>query len=141
MKTIPNGRFRLLTILCGFLLVACTGSYTSYDAEGFDRLLRSDPAIQLVDVRTADEYAGGLIPGAVNIDVKAEDFLLRSDSLLDPARPVAVYCKGGVRSRKAADRLAGKGYTVYNLDKGYDSWLEYKQKQRHPRKEESAEKE
>lgn len=128
MKTTLNGCFRWGAMLCGFLLAACHCPYTSYSAAGFDGLLRSDTAIQLVDVRTAEEYAAGLIPGAVNIDVKAADFLLRSDSLLDPARPVAVYCKGGVRSRKAAGELVGKGYTVYNLDKGYDSWIEYKRK-------------
>lgn len=106
-------------------LAACGSAFKSYDAEGFDRLLRSDSAIQLLDVRTAAEYAGGAIPGAANLDVKQAGFAARADSLLDPSRPVAVYCKGGVRSRRAASQLVQKGYTVYNLDKGYDSWVDY----------------
>lgn len=111
-----------------WLSTACSCPYTSYEPEGFEHLLDSDPQIQLVDVRTEKEYAEGAIPGAVNIDVKQADFTHRADSLLDLSRPVAVYCKGGVRSRKAAKELTQKGYTVYNLDKGYDSWLEYRQK-------------
>lgn len=128
METIKNKLFRLRMILCCGMLLACSDPYASYDPAGFDQLLRSDSTIQLVDVRTPEEYAAGAIPGAANIDVKQPDFLLRLDSILDPAYPVAVYCKGGVRSRKAADALVQKGYTVYNLDKGYDSWIRYRQK-------------
>lgn len=108
-------------------LWACGCPYKSYDPAGFDQLLRSDSSIQLLDVRMPAEYAAGAIPGADNLDVKQEDFAFRADSLLDKSRPVAVYCKGGVRSRKAARQLTEKGYTVYNLDKGYDSWVKYHQ--------------
>lgn len=129
METIKNTLLRLGMILCSGLLFGCSDPYTSYDPAGFEQLLRSDSAIRLVDVRTPGEYAAGAIPGAVNIDVKQTGFLFRVDSLLDPAYPVAVYCKGGVRSRRAAAALVEKGYTVYNLDKGYDDWVRYQQKQ------------
>lgn len=108
-------------------LWACGCPYQSYDPAGFDQLLRSDSTIQLLDVRTPAEYAAGAIPGSNNLDVKQEGFAFRADSLLDKSRPVAVYCKGGVRSRQAARQLTEKGYTVYNLDKGYDSWVKYHQ--------------
>ena len=38
--------------------------------------------------------------------------------------PVAVYCKSGRRSRNAARLLSQKGFKVYNLDKGFESWKE-----------------
>ena len=98
--------------------------YTSYTPKFFEQLLIANPAIQLVDVRTEKEYDAGFIRNAQLIDVRKEDFLQRVDSLLDKSRPVAVYCKGGVRSRKAALLLVEKGFIVYNLDKGYDSWIE-----------------
>ena len=41
------------------------------------------------------------------------------------SKPVAVYCKGGVRSRIAAKQLLAKGFMVYNLQDGYDGWLRY----------------
>lgn len=106
-------------------LAACGSPFKSYDPEGFEQLLQSDSGIQLLDVRTPAEYAAGAIPDAANLDVKQADFAARADSLLDKSRPVAVYCKGGVRSRRAASQLVQKGYTVYNLDKGYDSWVDY----------------
>lgn len=88
----------------------------------FRKLLKENKAIQLVDVRTPQEYKKKHIRKAVNIDVKADGFTERADSLLDKSRPVAVYCKGGVRSRKAAAQLLEKGFKVYNLEKGYNNW-------------------
>lgn len=128
METRKNKLSFLSLLLCVGLLAACGDPYASYDPPAFEQLLRSDSTVRLIDVRTPDEYAAGALPGAMNIDVKQTDFLFRIDSLLDPSYPVAVYCKGGVRSRQAAEALVEKGYTVYNLDKGYDSWVRYKQK-------------
>ena len=78
--------------------------------------------IQLVDVRTKTEYDEEHIPGAVLIDVRGDDFDAQITKLLYPERPVAVYCRGGVRSRKASEKLLLKGFQVYNLDKGFSQW-------------------
>ncbi|MDD6210339.1 MAG: rhodanese-like domain-containing protein [Bacteroidales bacterium] len=96
--------------------------FKTCDPSEFRKLLKENKAIQLVDVRTPQEYKKKHIRKAVNIDVKADGFAERADSLLDKSRPVAVYCKGGVRSRKAAAQLLEKGFKVYNLEKGYDNW-------------------
>ena len=40
--------------------------------------------------------------------------------------PVAVYCKSGRRSRKAANILTELGFNVYNLDKGIEDWKKNK---------------
>lgn len=67
-----------------------------------------DPAAVLLDVRDADEYAEGHIPGAVNAPLRA----LRSVAdEIDPDTPVYVYCQSGGRSFKAATVLRGVGYT------------------------------
>ena len=78
--------------------------------------------IQLVDVRTKVEYDEEHIPGAVLIDVRGDDFDVQVSKLLNPEKPVAVYCRGGVRSRKASEKLLLKGFQVYNLDKGFTQW-------------------
>lgn len=83
--------------------------------------LLSDTLVVLLDVRSSAEYQDGHIKGACNIDVRQPDFDKRIQ-LLDRKRPVAVYCKSGVRSRMAARKLVQKGFKVYNLDKGYLSW-------------------
>ena len=75
---------------------------------------------QLIDVRTAEEYAAGHIPGAVNIPI---DVLPQSLAQIDKSKPVAVYCATGARSLNAKQFLAAQGYpTVVNLQRGIASW-------------------
>lgn len=94
--------------------------FTSQDEKGFAETI-SDPQVQLVDVRTPAEYAAGHISGAVNIDVNSEGFRAAADTL-DRSRKVAVYCRSGARSKKAAAALADMGFTVFELDGGILSW-------------------
>ena len=107
---------------------ACTGKeikYKNLTSAQFEQLIK-DSNIQLVDVRTVAEYTEGYIPGSLNINVKDEtNFPIAVDELLDKDKPVAVYCRGGRRSRTAADFLIKKGFKkVYNLDKGITNWIE-----------------
>ena len=97
-------------------------AYRTVTPEHWSKLLEDHPDIQLVDVRTPEEFADGIIPGARNIDAGQAGFDREAEKELDLSRPVAVYCRSGVRSRKAAVRLVRKGYTVYNLDGGYEGW-------------------
>ena len=64
----------------------------------------------IVDVRRADEYAGGHIPGAINVpnETIADT---QSEALPDKNQTIYVYCRSGNRSRLAADKLAAMGYT------------------------------
>lgn len=75
--------------------------------------------VRLIDVRTAEEYAEGHLFGAENIDVKDTLFAERIKGV---EGKVAVYCRGGRRSLKAAEQLAAGGCTVYNLDGGILAW-------------------
>lgn len=100
-------------------------NFTTYNPEKFDKCWGSYPGAQLVDVRTEQEYQQGYIADAINIDMKKDNFIQIAESKLDKSKPVAVYCKGGIRSRMAAKKLLERGFMVYNLEYGYDSWLEY----------------
>lgn len=104
-------------------IVGCGGEgrgYTALDNEAFrDRI--SVPGVQLVDVRTPEEFGEGHMAGAENIDVQAPDFDLRIMSL-DRRSPVAVYCRSGRRSKAAAERFAAAGFEVYELDGGIMNW-------------------
>lgn len=82
-----------------------------------------NPGVQLVDVRTPDEYAAGNIPGSVNIDVLTGKFGETASALLDRAYTVAVYCRSGNRSKNAAKTLSMMGYNVVELDGGYNEWV------------------
>lgn len=109
-------------------LWACTGNkeekFKNLSSVQFEELIK-DSSIQLVDVRTVAEYTEGHILNSININVLDEKgFPIAVDELLNEEQEVAVYCKSGRRSRKAADILIKKGFKVYNLDKGILNWIE-----------------
>ncbi len=102
------------------LLSGCS-RFTTLEPDGFESVVDGG-RVFLLDVRTPEEFEEGHLVGAANADWKSEDFLDQVARLCGPERPVAVYCKGGVRSAQAAKALTKAGYTVYNLKEGYDSW-------------------
>ncbi|EXZ59909.1 rhodanese-like domain protein [Bacteroides fragilis str. 3719 A10] len=86
--------------------------------------LIEDASVQRLDVRTMAEYSEGHIPGTININVLDDSFAVMADSTLQKDKPVALYCRSGKRSKKAAAILSEKGYKVYELDKGFNAWQE-----------------
>ena len=86
--------------------------------------LIEDASVQRLDVRTMAEYSEGHIPGTININVLDDSFAVMADSTLQKDKPVALYCRSGKRSKKAAAILSEKGYKVYELDKGFNTWQE-----------------
>ena len=78
--------------------------------------------VQILDVRTTEEYTLGHIEGAVHVDVQHTNFGAHVRQLLDPALPVYVYCRSGKRSLTAAYILARAGYRVVNLAGGIMEW-------------------
>lgn len=65
---------------------------------------------RLVDVRTPEEFAGGHLPGALNIPVQQLD--QRMGELAPKDRALVVYCRSGHRSGQAAGMLKGAGFTA-----------------------------
>lgn len=98
-------------------------SFGSLDANKYAKLIQKDN-VTLVDVRTAEEFAAGHIAGAEhNIDVRKSSFIDDAEKTLPNKGIIAVYCKGGVRSKTAASQLAARGYKVVELCTGYDGWV------------------
>ena len=92
--------------------------------QAFQDRLSTDGAAQLLDVRTAAEFAAGHLPGAINIDWQADGFLPAVQAALDPSRPVLLYCRSGRRSAAAATELAKAGFSPFNLLGGILAWQE-----------------
>lgn len=97
------------------------GDFKSMNVEDFDSLIQNED-IQRLDVRTLAEYSEGHITRTININVMDDSFAVMADSLLQKDKPVAVYCRSGSRSKKAAAILSGKGFKVFDLDKGFNAW-------------------
>ncbi|NGM64877.1 thioredoxin domain-containing protein [Sphingobacterium sp. SGR-19] len=78
--------------------------------------------LQLVDVRTPEEFEKGHIEGAINIDWNGTDFTERI-AKLDTEKPVFVYCLSGGRSSKAVEKLEEMGFgQIYELPGGMMEW-------------------
>lgn len=95
--------------------------FKSVSVEEFSTII-ADPDVQRLDVRTVAEYSEAHIPGSININVLDKEFPAMADSTLQKEKPVALYCRSGKRSKKAAALLSQKGYKVYDLDEGFEGW-------------------
>ncbi|NJM93480.1 MAG: rhodanese-like domain-containing protein [Cytophagales bacterium] len=84
------------------------------------RLIK-ERSIQVIDVRTPSEYGSGHIPKAKNLDVNAHTFSQKIGALPKDGVYV-VYCRSGMRSRRAAGIMAKQGFTtIYDLG-GVGNW-------------------
>jgi rhodanese-related sulfurtransferase len=76
--------------------------------------------LQVFDVRRPGEYAGGHVPGAVNVPLNK----LTDNASLESRRPTAVICAGGYRSSAATSLLAPLGFhKLYNVLGGTSAWI------------------
>lgn len=119
-----------ISLLSLTLFIACSNSTPAEGVEllsckDFDQKVKETESVQLIDVRTADEFAGGTIATAVNIDFFGENFK-EEMAKLDLERPVFVFCAKGGRSGKASAICKEIGFkTIYDLDGGYTAWSQY----------------
>lgn len=117
--------FAILGVLCATLFSCGQKKNVDFKSVPVDEFaaLMDLPEVQRLDVRTPAEYSDGHIPGSININVLEENsFNVFADSLLQKGQPVALYCRSGKRSKKAASILSRKGYEVYELKEGFNGW-------------------
>ncbi len=95
--------------------------YITVGVDDFQSLI-DEGEVQILDVRSQEEFEDGHIAWAVLVDVNNTDFIEKATAILDPAKPVAVYCRSGRRSARAASQLAARGFMVTNLDGGVIAW-------------------
>jgi rhodanese-related sulfurtransferase len=79
----------------------------------------------LLDVRTADEFAAGHLPTALNIPV--DDLRSRLNEL-PRDRPIAAYCQVGQRGYIATRILRQAGFDAANVSGGYKTYELYNPK-------------
>lgn len=122
-------KYRFLILIAALGLMSCASvrstkvQFRSLSVEKFAKYIERQD-VMLVDVRTSEEYAAGHIVGVDDhIDVKGASFF-EDYKRLPKDRPIAVYCRGGGRSKQVAGVLAGNGYNVVELSGGYNAWVE-----------------
>lgn len=97
-------------------------SKTNLTAVEFAEKIKELSNAPIIDVRTPDEFAGGHLQNAQNIDISGNGFEQQIETL-DKSKPVFVYCLSGGRSASAAGAMRGAGFKeVYELDGGIMKW-------------------
>ena len=114
-------------LLIGVLICANTFAQATkpaakqIDIEQFDKL-RLEKNNVVLDVRTAQEFNQGHVPGAVNVDIGDPQFKTKIASL-DKSRTYLVHCAKGVRSARATKIMAPLGFTdILDYHGGFEEW-------------------
>lgn len=120
--------FKLLSVGLVFVFLACTESnpnlvYAQLKPFDFQKQLAQDDSnVLLLDVRTPEEFEGGHIQHAINLDYNNSNFESHI-SKLDKSKKVFVYCLSGGRSSSAVSSLEQKGFTnIVELEGGMMAW-------------------
>ena len=118
--------FKIVLVAVSMTLFSCQGQESSkiekLDAKSFSEKIKNNSDVQLLDVRTPDEYASQHIGNATNINYNGANFEQKV-AVFEKSKPVYVYCLSGGRSKQAANKLAEMGYTkVYELEGGIMKW-------------------
>lgn len=125
-------RILLPLLLILFILTGCAQkldgdgmigktTYIQIDQEKAKEMMAVNDGHVIVDVRRADEYAAGHIPGTIlipNESIGTE----KPEQLPDKDQIILIYCRSGNRSKQAAQKLADMGYTnIYEFG-GINTW-------------------
>jgi rhodanese-related sulfurtransferase/DNA-binding transcriptional ArsR family regulator len=83
----------------------------------------ADDSVTVLDVRPADEYAAGHIPGALNATLSEIDGVV---SMFDSTAEIVAYCRGPycVYAHQAVAALRRHGLNARRLDGGLPEWRE-----------------
>ena len=116
---------KILVLLLLGVLISCsnTNSQIVEDIEAlefYEAINKEDQVI--IDMRTPEEFFGGHIKDASNIDFYSDDFLDKLE-IIRKDIPIYVYCRSGGRSSLGANKMEALGFTkVYNLVGGIGAW-------------------
>lgn len=79
-----------------------------------------DRGCMVIDVREADEYVAGHVPGAVSVPLSV---LTENVDAFPDGSTTYVICQAGGRSMRACEYLEGFGKQVVNVAGGTGAWI------------------
>jgi phage shock protein E len=110
----------IIAVLAALVVFVLYMKLTAVRVSGADaHALVADGAL-LVDVRSAGEYAGGAIEGAINIPI--QELADRMDELGAKDGEIVLYCQSGGRSAMAKRLLERNGFTKVHDLGGIGRW-------------------
>jgi len=109
----------LLFTITGF----SQGNSANILLDAFYSKIKSQKNPQIIDARGPEEFALNHIEGAVNFNLKSEDYEKRV-AALNPSQPVFIYSIAAYRSGLLSTDLAKRNFSeVYILEGGIASWI------------------
>jgi rhodanese-related sulfurtransferase len=106
------------------IVVVLTGgcsssSYESISVEEAQEMMKNTE-LEILDVRTPDEYAAGHIPGSKLVPLQVLEGMSEE---LNKNSTYLIVCRSGNRSQQASDLLIQKGFKqIYNMTGGMNEW-------------------
>ena len=104
-------------LLSALMFTGCAGTnnnqpntYRQISVDEAVAMMAEETGYIILDVRRADEFAAGHIPGAINV---ANESIGTDEipELPDKDQLIMVYCRSGRRSKEASEKLVKLGYT------------------------------
>ncbi|MFK8045967.1 MAG: rhodanese-like domain-containing protein [Crocinitomicaceae bacterium] len=87
-----------------------------------EKMISENEEITIIDVRTDEEVAEGMIQNAHHIDVFNPEFMDKIEAF-DKAKTYVMVCRSGARSGQACMQMMGAGFeNLYNLEGGMMAW-------------------
>lgn len=112
----------MLTLLFSSCTAQNTEHYKVLNTKEYQQQLINNKNVQLIDVRTPEEYAEGHLENAININVNSNNFAKQVEKF-DKNKPVYIYCRSGGRSGSAGVILEKMGFKeIYDLKGGILYW-------------------
>ena len=90
------GHYTFLTLFISLLLLSLPVHAQTVDVDTFEKGL--DDGVQLLDVRTPEEYQQGHLENAMLANWKDNEEFVRRIEAMDKSEPVYIYCLSGGRS-------------------------------------------
>lgn|SRR5690554_325971 len=112
------------------MVVAAKEIITEIPVNEFRDIYTNDN-LYIIDVRTAEEYNAGAVPGAINIPRGVLEFRIGKKETWESAGvnppdiddPIIVYCGTGSRGALSAKALMQLGYTnIKSVEGGWGAW-------------------
>ncbi|MBB4802006.1 rhodanese-related sulfurtransferase [Flavobacterium nitrogenifigens] len=120
-KILKNSITTLLLLFS--IAVFSQGKSANLLLDAFYSKIKNQKTLQIIDARGPDEFALNHIEGAVNFNLKSEDYE-KQVAALNPSQPVFIYSIAAYRSGLLSTDLAKRGFSeVYILEGGIASWI------------------
>lgn len=112
----------LATIMVVVLIITGCQSKASYEniSTKSAKQMIDDKKVEIIDVRSEEEFAAGHIPNAKLIPLPELNDRLTE---LNKDQAYLIVCRSGNRSSQASEILANKDFkSIYNMEKGMNDW-------------------